>query len=109
MALLRINQRIMSVRSSISLLNVCPLALNRTAEARYEIQQRATFISSGGATYLFQHHTFIPCEEIFRPCLVPKNQKILRSKGLHRVPNVDEKILITQLGEKSRDETFEPN
>ena len=28
---------------------------------------------------------------------------------MHRVLNIDEKKLITQLGEKSRDETFEPN
>ena len=48
-----------------------------------------------------------------RPCLVPKNfhpkvsHRILRH--MHGVLNVDDKKLITQLGEKSRDETFEPN
>ena len=45
-----------------------------------------------------------------RPCLAPKNfhpKVILRH--IHGVLIVDEKKLIAQLGEKSRDETFEPN
>ena len=30
-------------------------------------------------------------------------------RHMHEVLNIDEKKLIAQLGEKSRDETFEPN
>ena len=35
------------------------------------------------------------------------SHRILRH--IHGVLNIDEKKLITQLGEKSRDETFKPN
>ena len=51
--------------------------------------------------------------QVLRPCLVRKNfhpkmlHRILRH--MHGVLNVDEKKLITQLGEKSRDETFKHN
>ena len=46
-----------------------------------------------------------------RACLVPKKfcaaHRILRH--MHGVLNVDEKKLIAQLSEKSRDKTFKPN
>ena len=48
-----------------------------------------------------------------RACLVPKifhlkvSHRILRH--IHGVLNIDEKKLIAQLGEKSRDKTFESN
>jgi len=50
---------------------------------------------------------------IIRACLVPKifctvpSHRILRH--MYEVLNVDEKKLIAQLSEKSRNETFEPN
>ena len=49
----------------------------------------------------------------FRARLVPKNFGFCPSHRIfgrmHGALNIDEKKLIEQLGEKSRDETFEPN
>jgi len=53
------------------------------------------------------------CRSIFRPRLDSKNFQLKMShrilRHMHGSLNIDEKKLIAQLGEKSRDESFKPN